>query len=237
MTRTFRRGAFVTGTDTAVGKTFVAAALARAMVAAGANVGVMKPVASGCRRVRGELVCDDALELARAAGLGGVPEECCPVRYAPPLGPSVAARQAGRAFSLRRVMSAFRRVTRGRDFVIVEGVGGLAVPLGGGLDVADLAAAMRLPLIVVAADRLGVLNHTLLTLQFAARRRLRVAGVVLNRPKGGGDVSRRSNAEELRRLGAPLLAELRHCRSSRSAARRLDSLARDLIAAAGRRRR
>ena len=207
------------------------------MVAAGVNVGVMKPVASGCRRVRGELVCDDALELVRAAGLKGVPEDCCPVRYAPPLGPSVAARQEGRGFSLRRVMSAFRRVSRGRDFVIVEGVGGLAVPLGGGLDVADLAAAMRLPLLVVAADRLGVLNHTLLTLQCAGRRGLRVAGVVLNRPTGGGDVSRRSNAEELRRLGVPLLAELRHCRSSRSGARRLESLARELIASGERRRR
>ncbi|MHC4915784.1 MAG: dethiobiotin synthase [Planctomycetota bacterium] len=224
------RGVFVTGTDTGVGKTFVAAALAGAMAEAGADVGVMKPVASGCRRVRGVLVSDDARELARAAGLGEVPEDCCPVRYAAALGPSVAARREGRPVSLRRVMAAFRRLRRRHEFLIVEGVGGLAVPLTARTDVADMAAAMGLPLVVVAADRLGVLNHTLLTLELAARRNLRVAGVILNRPVARGDASRRGNAAELRRLGVPVVARVGYCRSPAGGARQLARLARRLRA-------
>jgi dethiobiotin synthetase len=223
------RGVFVTGTDTGVGKTFVSCALARALARRGVRVGVMKPVASGCRRHGGSLISEDAEELLAASGSGDRHEEVCPLRFAAPLGPSVAARLERRRVRMAPVMAAFGRLRRRHQFLIVEGVGGLAVPLSARSDVAGLARRLRLPLLVVAADRLGVLNHTVLTLEYARRAGLEVRGVVLNRPRAGGDSSRRSNAAELRRRGVPLLTVLGHCRSPRGAAGRLAALARRLF--------
>ncbi len=220
------RGIFVTGTDTEVGKTFVAAALAAALGARGMDVGVMKPVASGCRRVRGKLVSGDAEALLAAAGCEDPLDDVNPVRYAAPLGPSVAARRERRPVNAKRITTAFKRLTTRHEFTIVEGIGGLAVPLSARLDVADLARRMGLPLLIVAADRLGVLNQVLLTLDYARRKGLDVLGVVLNCPARGADASKASNAGELRRRGVEVLARLGYCSSLESAARKLAPLAR-----------
>jgi len=222
-------GIFVTGTDTGVGKTFVAAALARAMCGLGIDVGVMKPVASGCVSRRGAMVSDDAEILTGAACVDDPDEDVCPLRFALPLGPSVAARREGRRLDLRKVHAALGRLRRRHEFLIVEGVGGLAVPLNGRKDVADLARETKLPLLVVAADRLGVLNHTALTLEYARTKRTEVAGVVLTTVDPSRDVSRTDNPAELRRMGVPLLAKLGFCRSIEGAARQLKPLARRLV--------
>jgi dethiobiotin synthetase len=221
-------GVFVTGTDTGVGKTFVAAALVAALKRAGVDVGVMKPIASGCRRIRGELVPDDARELLAAAKCDDPLEEVSPVRFAAPLGPSVAARSERRGIRLTSITSAYRRLRGRHDFMVVEGIGGLAVPLSKKADVAELARRMGLPLLVVAADRLGVLNHTLLTLDYARERGLELLGVVLSRAGRGRDPSCATNAAELARLGVPILARVPHCRSRAAAARKLAGLARRL---------
>ena len=131
------RGIFVTGTDTGVGKTVVAAALARLLRMNGIKVGVMKPVTSGCREDAGQLVSDDALLLCAAAGVD-CSDDSAPYRLREPVAPADAARMDGVRIDFSRITEAFRRISSTCDYVIVEGAGGLMVPLAGGLLVADL---------------------------------------------------------------------------------------------------
>ena len=173
------RGIFITGTDTGVGKTIVASVLARLLRVRGVNVGVMKPVTSGCREEDGRLVSDDALLLCQAAGV-----ECtgdvAPYLLREPVAPAEAAKQDGVIIDFSRIRDSFDRLSSGHDFMIVEGAGGLMVPLAGGLLVADLAGQLGLPLLVVARPGLGTINHTVLTCFAAQQMGHRVAGVVIN---------------------------------------------------------
>lgn len=189
------RGLFVTGTDTDVGKTVVTAAIALALKARGVEVGVMKPVQTGG---------GDAHTLRRLAELEDAPEQIAPFSFAAPLAPLVAGRLEGVELDLDTVASAVRRSDR--DFTLVEGVGGLLCPIGPDWTIADLAANLALPLLIVARAGLGTVNHTLLTVEEARRRGLEVAGVVLN---GRVDDSTATNTELIESFGGvPVLAEL-----------------------------
>ena len=175
-------GLFVTGNDTDVGKTYVAAMIARAVAAQGLRVGIYKPAASGCRQRDGELLSDDALMLWQAAGSPGDLHYVCPQRYAAPLAPHLAARAEGKeldALLLRRGLDYWRERS---DFVVVEGAGGLMSPLGDDEYVADLAHDFGYPLVVVVQNRIGVINQTLQTMIVAMTFRdgLDIAGIVLN---------------------------------------------------------
>ncbi len=170
----------MTATDTEVGKTAVAAGLAALLRARGRNVGVMKPIASGCREVNGELVSTDGLCLARAAGTEDPHALVCPVRLRYPVSPNVAAIVENRPIDLALVREAARELASRHDCLIIEGIGGLLVPLVPGFLVADLAAGLGAPLLVVARSRLGTINHSLLTIEAARSRGLDVAAVLLN---------------------------------------------------------
>ena len=174
------RGIFVTGTDTGVGKTVVACALAAWCRRRGVDVGVMKPIATGGRRVGHRWLSDDAAVLARAAGVEDAWSLVNPVCFKEPLAPWTAARRAGAAIRLEEVISAFQSLRKRHEMVIVEGIGGLLVPLTARSSVGDLAKQLRLPVLVVARPGLGTLNHTLLSLRYARELRLPIAGVVLN---------------------------------------------------------
>jgi dethiobiotin synthetase len=185
------RGLFVTGTDTGVGKTVVACGLAAWCRLAGLDVGVMKPVATGGRWVRlpagrtggdgtSRLVSDDAIRLARAAGAMDDWALINPVCFEEPVAPWTAARRGRTAIRLERVQQAYRVLAERHDVLIVEGIGGLLVPLAAETTVADMAARMGLPLLIVARPGLGTLNHTLLTVRVAEQLRLSCAGVVIN---------------------------------------------------------
>jgi dethiobiotin synthetase len=206
------RGLFITGTDTEIGKTYVAAMMAKALVAAGHKVGVYKPAASGCVRREGRLVSQDAETLWRAAGSPGTLEEVCPQMFAAPLAPHLAAEAEGRSLDrdlLRRGLDTWLSTS---DVVLVEGAGGLLSPLGEDEYVADLAYDFGVPLVIVAPNALGTINHVLETLVTAATFRdgLHVAGIVLNCPRrAADDPSKASNAREIRRRAVPpLLAEV-----------------------------
>jgi dethiobiotin synthetase len=205
-------GLFVTGTDTAVGKTYVAGLIAAGLRAAGHRPGVYKPVASGCRRAEGNLVSDDAVALWEAAGRPGTLEEVCPQRFEAPLAPHLAARAEGRLLDRRQLVDGVDFWRRSSDVIVVEGVGGLMSPLGDDLYVADLALAFGFPLVIVAPNVLGTINQTLQTLVAAAAfgEGLTVAGVVLNHPSyRPGDASLASNAGQLSlHAKRPLLAEV-----------------------------
>ncbi len=193
-------GLFITGTNTEVGKTHVAAMIARQLSQNGVTVGVYKPVASGCRSEDGMLVSDDAELLWEAAGRPATLEDVCPQRFELPVAPPVAARAEGRQIDLELMRNGLRFWQERFEAVIVEGAGGLLSPLAEGLSNADLAADLGLPLVVVAANQLGVINTTLQTLVTASAypRPLSIAGVVLNQSAAGeGDASLATNAEEL----------------------------------------
>ncbi|HYO24846.1 MAG TPA: dethiobiotin synthase [Lacipirellulaceae bacterium] len=211
-------GLFITGTSTEVGKTHVAAMIARALVAEGRRVGVYKPAASGCRRKGEGLVAEDALMLWHAAGRPRGLEEVCPQRFVAPLAPHRAARDEGRRVDAALLRSGLTPWLASSEIVLVEGAGGLMSPLSDDDYNVDLAAEFGFPLVVVAANELGVINATLQTVITAQARApsLPIAGIVLNQAaRRGGDASLASNAEELaRRCPAPLLASVGHGEAS-----------------------
>ncbi len=206
------RGLFITGTDTGVGKTYVAAMIARQLAAEGRRVGVYKPTASGCRPEGDQLISDDALELWQSAGRPGSLEQVCPQRFLAPLAPPVAAQAEGRQVDACLLRSGLTYWLERSEVVLVEGVGGLFSPISAEDLVADLAADFGFPLLVVSRNVLGTINHTLLTLAAARsyRRPLRVAGIVLNCPTvPPDDQSLATNREQLARwCDAPVLAEV-----------------------------
>ncbi|HMF14419.1 MAG TPA: dethiobiotin synthase, partial [Gemmataceae bacterium] len=174
------KGLFITGTDTGVGKTTVAAGLARLLRGRGVNVRVSKPVATGAQRVDGRWISSDTMALVEAAGADNAVEAVTPWEFSEPVAPAVAARRHGVALSLDLLVRAVRDVDRPGAVVLVEGVGGLLCPIADSATVADLAKRLHLPLVVVARRSLGTLSHTLLTLEVARSRGLDVAGVVVN---------------------------------------------------------
>ena len=196
----------------------VACALAAWCRHHGVNVGVMKPVATGGRFVAngaaGRWVSDDARALAAAAGVDDPWPRVNPVCFKEPLAPWTAAMRARTAIRLDTVLSAFRSLSLRHPFLIVEGVGGLLVPLGPRVTVADLASRLGLPLVLVARPGLGTLNHTLLTLASARRLHLPVQGLILNHahPPSRDPMARladQTNPEILRRMArVPLIGEL-----------------------------
>ncbi len=215
------KGFFITGTDTGVGKTVVACALARGMIARGLDVGVMKPVETGVGP-EGPL---DAQALRAAAGVADPLDDVCPQRFALPAAPSVAAAAEGRSVDLAAVRAAFARLAARHAWLVVEGAGGLLVPTSaasskaGGRaasrrrakssSMADLALSLGLPLVVVARAALGTINHTLLTLEAAAARGLDVAGVVISHAAGPPSAADAANLGALREaLGAGLVGEI-----------------------------
>jgi len=208
-------GLFITGTDTGVGKTYVAGLIARALAAGGRRVGVYKPAASGCTRQGGTLVSDDAVALWNAAGRPGELERVCPQRFAAPLAPHLAARAEGKQLDAAVLRQGLEYWRERSEIVLVEGAGGLMSPLGEDCYVADLAEEFAFPLVVVSRNVLGTINQTLQTLIAAAAwgrgEGLPVAGVVLNHsaPPPSDDVSLATNRAELAaRCVPPILAEV-----------------------------
>ena len=196
------RGCFVTGTDTGVGKTLVACAIIRALRRRGVDVGAMKPVETGV----GEAGPLDALALRAAAGDLDALEEVCPQRFALATAPTIAAEREGREVDGEALDAAFARLAARHEFLVVEGAGGLLVPVTSSADMRDLAVRWSLPLVVVARAALGTLNHTRLTLEAAARAGLEVAGLVISHADGPLSPADTANlAGLLADPGAPLL--------------------------------
>jgi dethiobiotin synthetase len=180
---------FVTGTDTGVGKTFIACALAHALRRAGRRVGVVKPVETG---VDGEP--EDAVRLRAAAADPAPLDDVCPYRLRAPLAPSVAAAREGVTIDIPHIVALIERRVRVTDELIVEGAGGLLVPIVGTTTYLDLALRLNLPLLIVAANRLGTVNHCALTARVAAAARLSIRGFVLSQVAREPDPSAETNA-------------------------------------------
>lgn len=174
------RGYFVTGTDTGIGKTTFAVALIHALRQRGLKVAAMKPVAAGGDLIAGKCVNEDVLALSQAADIQVDLSIINPYAFAPPIAPHIAAAQAGKTIDLPHIVSAYTALAAQADVVVVEGAGGLCVPLNAQHDIADLVEALRLPIILVVGMRLGCLNHALLTAAAITQRDLKWTGWVAN---------------------------------------------------------
>jgi dethiobiotin synthetase len=174
-------GWFITGTDTGVGKTLVAAALTRALVALGNRVAVMKPVAAGAMKTAEGEFNDDALELLAASNVKAPYADVNPWLLRTPVSPHLAARADGVTIDHSRTATAFGRLRAASDLVLVEGAGGWLAPISATETMADVAEKLALPVILVVGLRLGCLNHALLTRDAVRARSLRFAGWIANR--------------------------------------------------------
>jgi dethiobiotin synthetase len=198
-------GWFITGTDTEVGKTTIAAAILYGSARAGHACAGMKPVASGCVVSAAGARCADAELLQANASVRADYRDVNPYGFGPPVAPHLAARVAGVEIDLERIRTHFNRLRAQSDWVIVEGVGGWLVPLNARSTVADLAQLLGLPVILVVAVRLGCLNHALLTARAIKESGLELAGWIANERDQAVELFA-ENVETLERcIEAPLL--------------------------------
>ncbi|MDR2191506.1 MAG: dethiobiotin synthase [Endomicrobium sp.] len=181
------KGIFITATDTEVGKTYISRQIAAALKESGVNCGVFKPVSTGDR--------NDAKALIKAAKINEKPETVTPVFFKNPMSPYGASLLEKKVFDLKKVQKTFEYFTGKYDFTVVEGVGGLLVPLKKDFFVSDLIKMFRLPVIVVARTGLGTINHTLLTIDKLKRDGQKILGIILNGKKDAKDVSSATNAK------------------------------------------
>lgn len=209
---------FVTGTDTGVGKTTVSCALVSALAGRGIDVDVAKPVETGCLKdERGELVPEDGVRLHEASGRRSALAEVVPLRFAVPAAPTVAAAAVGEQINTGELVSFLRRRAQGCRLLVVEGAGGLLVPIAYNFSFADLAAALEATTLVVVGSKLGAINHAALTFEVLKGRALPAAGYVLNEcfpPQAAGQAALATNRDEIRTVlsyyGAEELGYIEH---------------------------
>ncbi|MBC8412908.1 MAG: dethiobiotin synthase [Nitrospira sp.] len=212
------KGLFITGTDTGIGKTFITGGLLRVLKAGAVNACPMKPAESGCKIFQGQLIPADAVKLLKAAGLKESLDLVNPYRLRNPLAPAVAAGIEGLSIKKAKILSAYKILSNKYDTVLVEGAGGLMVPLNSRYCFADLAADMGLPLLIVARPGLGTINHTLLTIEAARARGIEIAGVVFNHAEGGRQgLSVKSNPDVISKLGrVRIFGTVPHCKDHKA---------------------
>jgi len=200
----------VTGTDTGVGKTVVAGGIADWFRRQGRRVAVLKPAATGCVRRREGLVSEDAEFLAHCAAARFPLDLVCPQRYLEPLAPAVAAERSGTPVDWAAVQRSIDLMGRDSDVMVVEGVGGIMVPLDERHTVLDLARWLGMPAVVVARPGLGTINHTVLTVDALRGAGVKVAGVVINRyPADGASVAEETNGRAIEKWGkVPVLCHV-----------------------------
>jgi dethiobiotin synthetase len=200
------KGVFITGTDTGVGKTVVAAGLVRGFVTQGLRVAVMKPVASGSERTPEGLRNGDALALMAASNVALPYERVNPFCFEPPISPHIAADEAGVRVDLERIRQDFEALGNSSDWIVAEGAGGWLAPIGPATDIRALALTLHLPVVMVVGLRLGCINHALLTKLAIESQRAQFAGWIANAIDPAME-RRTENLETLIRLiGEPPLA-------------------------------
>jgi len=196
---------FITGTDTGVGKTLVAGGIAGTLKQAGKNVGVYKPFESGC----GSGQLEDAVFLKEMSGCPESLDRICPCRMKAPLAPGIAAEIEGVVPDMDRVQSLFRYMRETYQPVLVEGAGGIMVPVTDRLLTSDLIKMLGLPVIIVSRLSLGTINHTLLTVAYALSRGIEIAGIVLNQVSRESGPAERTNPDVIRKFAkVPVLGQV-----------------------------
>lgn len=204
-----KAGIFITGTDTEVGKTVVSAGLALVLRERGVKVGIMKPIATGCYGTDERLISHDAAFLMEAAE-NQYPPLHSPARFRNPLSPNVAAMLEKKEINIDRILKCYRELQKHYDFLIVEGIGGIMVPLKKDYYVMNLIRDMKLPIVIVSYAGLGAINHTLLTVDAAMVRGIDIKGVIFNRASVSNySLAEMTNPKVIHDLsGVPILGSL-----------------------------
>lgn len=171
---------FITGTDTGVGKTYVACQLIRQYAEQGYKVVGMKPVAAGCELVDGNWVNEDVALLTEASNVKAPPHLVNPYCFNPPIAPHIAAEQAGIEIQFEVIKAAYEQLALMADIVIVEGAGGLLVPLHGQTTIADLIQYLDIPVVLVVGLKLGCINHAALSLELIKQREMALKKLIVN---------------------------------------------------------
>lgn len=216
-------GLFLTGTDTGVGKTYVAVALLRALIKRGVRAAGMKPVAAG--QLPGASCNADVEALAEADGLPLALRDRNPYAFTPAIAPHLAAGEAGQRIDLDVIGAAWRRLGTQADVIVIEGAGGALVPLDDRHDMLDIAAGLGLPVLLVVGLRLGCINHALLSAQAVRARGLQLAGWVGNEIDPSMLRIDANIASIAARIGMPPLAILRWSSTEAEASIALDKVA------------
>lgn len=202
-------GIFITGTDTGVGKTAISGGLAGALAHKGLSVGVMKPIQSGAGLRNGVFYSPDSEFTIKACGAQDEIELVCPVMLREPLAPSVASDIEGKTIDVNIIRNAYLELERRHDIVIVEGAGGIAVPIKDNFLYSDLIKCLGIPAIIVARAGLGTINHTFLTVEYAKTCGISLTGVIINDFKGG--MAEETNPGIIEKLtGVPVLGIIPH---------------------------
>lgn len=198
---------FIIGTDTNVGKTYVASALVRHFAKAGYQTIGMKPIASGCMQTPdGDLLNDDVLALSTASNVVAPLDLTNPYRFSPAIAPHIAAEQAEEIIDGEKIKQAYHELTQLAEVVVVEGAGGFLVPLNRQETLADLAVTLNIPMILVVGMRLGCINHALLTVEAIKSRGLTLAGWVANQVDAEMPVFEENLASLQQRIAAPCIS-------------------------------
>lgn len=198
---------FIIGTDTNVGKTYVASALVRHFAKAGYQTIGMKPIASGCEQTPdGDLLNDDVLALSTASNVVAPLDLTNPYRFSPAIAPHIAAEQAEEIIDCEKIKQAYHELTQLAEVVVVEGAGGFLVPLNRQETLADLAVTLNIPIILVVGMRLGCINHALLTVEAIKSRGLTLAGWVANQVDAEMPVFEENLASLQQRIAAPCIS-------------------------------
>jgi len=184
---------FITGTDTEIGKTYCAIKLAKEYMKKGLDVGVMKPISCGPKKDNDAFTYQKALKLKDPMSLVN------PISLKSPLSPYAAAKLEKRKINLDKIFSAFRKLKTKHDILLVEGAGGVLVPIKKNYNVINLIKDLRIPVIVVARAGLGTINHTLLTIELLRKNKIKIMGIIMNGFKG--DLSEKANPKIINKFG------------------------------------
>jgi dethiobiotin synthetase len=201
-------GILITGTDTGVGKTYTALGIIETVNSAGIKIVAMKPLETGCRQYGKRLIPSDATKLMKASGMSEI-DIVNPYRFKTPVAPYVAARLENRRIDINDIKKIYRELSLQNDLIVVEGAGGLLVPITKNFSYADLAKELSLSILVVSANKLGVINHVLLTVDYIKTHGLQLLGVVMNNISKKDNVAKRTNAHTLSLLlGKEFIGEM-----------------------------
>lgn len=201
------KGFFVTGTDTGVGKTVITGALIKAMQARGLKACGMKPIETGCQHIGETLHLSDGIFLKQISGMDEDLNDITPLRFETPAAPLTASEIEGRELDIGIIKDKFNLLSQKYSFIVVEGLGGILVPIKKDYFVLDLVKELQLPLLIVARPSLGTINHTLLTVNYALKEGINVAGIIINFNKPpDGTISEQTSPDIIKRLSrAPVI--------------------------------
>ncbi|MCL7745596.1 dethiobiotin synthase [Halalkalibacter alkaliphilus] len=197
------KGIFITGTDTDVGKTVISSGIAGVLRDQGINVGVFKPMLSGIKRDDPE---SDTFWLKKMAKTSLTLEEITPFQFKQPLAPAVAQELEGTNITLEDILKHWKTIREKHDYFIVEGAGGISVPLGKDFLVSDVIKALNFPVLIVARPNLGTINHTFLTVEYAKKLGLTIAGIIINGMSEQKDLAEETSPKKIEEMcSVPIL--------------------------------